>query len=90
MNSSFNTWLLLAVGLGLVAADEVGIDDAAKEEDGTGAGFVAPLPPTLTTFSPVARRRLMPMVDVAVTMGRFVGGISLWFPARLCVRTTIV
>ncbi len=78
MNSSFSNWLLLAVGFGLVAADDVGIDDAAKEG---GAGFVAP--PTLTTlFSPVARRRLMLLVDVVVTMGRFVGGISLWFSAR--------
>ena len=62
MNSSFNNWLLV-VGLGLVVADDVDNDDAAKEEDGTGAGFVAPLSPvplpTLTTFSPVARLRLV-------------------------------
>ncbi len=63
------------------------VDDAAKDEDGTGAVFVAPLPsvllPTLTTFSPVARLRLMLLVDAAVTMGRFVGGISIWFYAPL-------
>jgi hypothetical protein len=79
MNSSFNIWLLL-VALGRVVAD---MDDAAKDEDGTDTGFVAPLPsvllPTLTTFSPVARLRLMLLVDAAVTMGRFVGGISIWF-----------